>query len=38
MSLFDKPPPLFSKSVFYSKSAFYSQNHDQEALEEFEDE
>ena len=31
-SLYQKPPPLFSKSVFYS------QNHDQEALEEFEDE
>ena len=28
MSLFEKPPPLFSKS------AFYSQNHDQEDYEE----
>jgi len=28
MSLFEKPPPLFSKS------AFYSQNYDQEDCEE----
>lgn len=27
MSLFEKPPPLFSKS------AFYSQNHDQDNKE-----
>ena len=32
MNLFEKPPPLFSKS------AFYSQNHDQEDFEEFEEE
>jgi len=31
MSLFVKPPPLFSKS------AFYSQNHDQEDYQEDEE-
>jgi len=31
MNLFEKPPPLFSKSAFYSK------NHDQEDYQEDEE-